>query len=293
MFCNIQNSTFKITSKKGFHSRLALAAAWGYILLGWPADTIRDTVPNTREIYIEKEQNDDWLIMADVGWRSPLSLAKNSTHILSPKRPLANNWRKSCNSCTIMKQRSRSSPVRPQVPTLDCKEIKALYVNQGTCQQYKDPPLIPDLTFSPYFTGLHTNLSWALDDLELLSFYTWSHLTGHLTLNQSKSMGMANLKLSKDFDVDDFFLCSSIKPSADTVDISSRSGIKDLNDEFCFSRAGSPVYSWSYLGSVILRISLANRPMKFTEASVGANLGMGIAVDWYTLCQSSTYRETY
>ena len=36
----------------------------------------------------------------------------------------------------------------------------------------------------------------------------------------------------------------------------------------------------SYLGSVILNISLARRPMKLTEWSTGGNLGIGMAVDW-------------
>ena len=44
----------------------------------------------------------------------------------------------------------------------------------------------------------------------------------------------------------------------------------------------------SYLVSVIRKISLANRPMKFTDSSTRANLGMGIVVDWYTDCQSWT-----
>ena len=36
----------------------------------------------------------------------------------------------------------------------------------------------------------------------------------------------------------------------------------------------------SYLVSVIRRISLARRPMKFTDSSTGGNFGIGIVVDW-------------
>lgn len=35
----------------------------------------------------------------------------------------------------------------------------------------------------------------------------------------------------------------------------------------------------AYLVSVILKISLANLPMKFTDSSTGGNFGMGIVVD--------------
>jgi len=35
----------------------------------------------------------------------------------------------------------------------------------------------------------------------------------------------------------------------------------------------------THLGSVIRRISRTSRPMKLTETSIGANLGMGIATD--------------
>jgi hypothetical protein len=38
--------------------------------------------------------------------------------------------------------------------------------------------------------------------------------------------------------------------------------------------------SIAYFGSVILKISLANRPMKFTDSSTGGNIGIGIVVDW-------------
>ena len=36
----------------------------------------------------------------------------------------------------------------------------------------------------------------------------------------------------------------------------------------------------NYLGSVILNISRASLPMKFTDSSTRGNLGMGIVVDW-------------
>lgn len=42
----------------------------------------------------------------------------------------------------------------------------------------------------------------------------------------------------------------------------------------------------TYFGSVILRISLQSRPINVTDSSTGVNLGIGIWVDWYMLCQS-------
>ena len=54
-----------------------------------------------------------------------------------------------------------------------------------------------------------------------------------------------------------------------------------------------PLQKADYLGSVILMISLANLPMKFTLSSTGEKRGIGIAVDWYTLCQSKIYQTTH
>lgn len=45
------------------------------------------------------------------------------------------------------------------------------------------------------------------------------------------------------------------------------------------------------LGSVILMISRANLPMKLTLSSTGENRGIGMAVDWYILCQSKICRQ--
>lgn len=38
-------------------------------------------------------------------------------------------------------------------------------------------------------------------------------------------------------------------------------------------------------------ISLANLPMKLTLSSTGENRGIGMAVDWYTLCQSKICQQ--
>ena len=46
-------------------------------------------------------------------------------------------------------------------------------------------------------------------------------------------------------------------------------------------RGGAP-----YFGSVMRRTSLQSRPMKVADSSTEGNLGMGMWVDWYTLCQS-------
>lgn len=47
----------------------------------------------------------------------------------------------------------------------------------------------------------------------------------------------------------------------------------------------------TYLGSVIRRISLQRRPMKVADSSTEGNLGIGMWVDWCTLCQSWIWRE--
>lgn len=57
----------------------------------------------------------------------------------------------------------------------------------------------------------------------------------------------------------------------------------------CGSKAVLAILSgwrYAYLGSVMRRISLHSRPMKVADSSTGGYLGIGICVDWYTLCQS-------
>ena len=45
------------------------------------------------------------------------------------------------------------------------------------------------------------------------------------------------------------------------------------------ARKGTMTVQKSYLVSVILKISLASRPMKLTDSSTGGNFGIGMVVD--------------
>lgn len=63
---------------------------------------------------------------------------------------------------------------------------------------------------------------------------------------------------------------------------------KDFNN---FNFIFTVIYEETYFGSVIRRISLQRRPMKVADSSTEGNFGMGMWVDWCTLCQSWIWLE--